>query len=199
VAAPASRYRRMVRLAAILVCMLLLSAILLALADCAASVSDPGRNMHAPAVAAAATCLAATDCSEARRSAPAGDSGPATSVGSAPVEVPSSPQTGGNTGRGALIRLIVLHEGSAGDGPGPDLWTVVQWQDTGGGWHDVQGWQGWLDGESKTWWVAPKDLGTGPFRWVVYRGRCGGVAGASGPFHLPGAPDQVVEARVLLH
>ncbi|MGQ9681042.1 MAG: hypothetical protein ACUVX9_00740 [Anaerolineae bacterium] len=197
-AASASRYRRMVGLAAILVCMLLLSAILLALAECAASVSDPRRNRHAPAVAAAATCLAAADCAEVRLSATTAGSGPGTSAGGAPVSLPSSAQINTNTERGAVIRLIVLHESCAGEGQGLDLWTVVQWQDTGGGWHDVQGWQGWLDGESKTWWVAPQDLGTGPFRWVVYHGRCGAVAGASGPFLLPNAPDQVVEARVVL-
>jgi hypothetical protein len=26
-------------------------------------------------------------------------------------------------------------------------WTVVQWQDTAGNWHDVEGWQGWLDAD----------------------------------------------------
>lgn len=60
-------------------------------------------------------------------------------------------------------------------------WTVVQWQDAAGNWHDVKGWQGPPDliipdssGAMvglKAWGVAPTDFGTGPFRWIVYADR----------------------------
>ncbi len=62
----------------------------------------------------------------------------------------------------------------------------MQWQDSNGDWHDVAGWQGSLtpDGRRR-WWVAPKDFGTGPFRWVVYAGRGGSTLGTSASFSLP--------------
>lgn len=59
--------------------------------------------------------------------------------------------------------------------------TLVQWQGYEGEWHNVERWRGALDtiaivdkqplrviGE-KVWWVAEDDLGTGLFRWLVYR------------------------------
>ena len=196
VAAVASQSRRGVKLAAVLVCMLLLSMVLLALAECAGNVSDPSRNMHAPAVAAAATCLATTDCPEALQGATALVLGEPSSGNVADEPTLGSP-SGVAPERGALIRLRVQCESGACDGQALDWWTGVQWQDAAGGWHDVDGWQGGLDDNStKTWWVAPRDFGTGPFRWVVYRGRCGAIAGASSSFKLPGAADQVVEAHV---
>ena len=76
-----------------------------------------------------------------------------------------------------------------------NLWTVVQWQDDRGVWHDVEGWQGSLDeavtGEDgtvvghKTWWVAHDDLGKGPFRWQVRRDKQGAPIGTSETFDLP--------------
>lgn len=74
-------------------------------------------------------------------------------------------------------------------------WTAVQWQDAVGDWHTVEGWQGSFDhvlpeGDRyfglKTWWVAPRDLGTGTFRWVVYAERGGAPLVTSDPFTLPG-------------
>ncbi len=72
------------------------------------------------------------------------------------------------------------------------LWTVVQWQDGLGSWHDVEGWQGpcQRDGSGlpyRAWSVGPKDLGTGPFRWLVRDGRGGKELAASVPFHVPRA------------
>jgi hypothetical protein len=90
-----------------------------------------------------------------------------------------------------------------------DLWTVVQWQDAWGDWHDVEGWQGSLDqvivvenGQvvgKKTWWVARHDLGTGPFRWLIYQGKESRLLGASEPFYLPdsGGAIKQVEVAVL--
>lgn len=71
-----------------------------------------------------------------------------------------------------------------------ELWTIVQWQDGLGAWHDVEGWQAPLErvanGElGKVWAVGPKDLGSGPFRWVILRGRRGVQLGSSEPFHMP--------------
>ena len=70
------------------------------------------------------------------------------------------------------------------------VWTVVQWQDRQGDWHDVEGWRGSLDeivaGEGKkTWWVYRQDLGKGPFRWQIHWGP---VVVNSQLFHLPQVP-----------
>ena len=89
-------------------------------------------------------------------------------------------------------------------------WSVVQWQDSAGNWHDVEGWRGTLDSSGYIrWWVAAKDFGTGPFRWVITGGDSVSVADewstgessglfqadtSSGAFSLPGgaaAPLQV--------
>lgn len=80
---------------------------------------------------------------------------------------------------GASIYLQV-HPAEAG------LWTIVQWQDSAGGWHNVEGWQGTVDSAGdKRWWVAAKDFGTGPFRWIVTEGIGGQLLATSEPFNLP--------------
>jgi hypothetical protein len=80
---------------------------------------------------------------------------------------------------GSYIRLHVAF-------PEPWPWTTrpwqttltqVQWQTGEGDWIDVTGWYGAIDDVAidtertvtgtKTWWVAPRDYGTGPFRWLV--------------------------------
>jgi len=79
------------------------------------------------------------------------------------------------------------------------VWTIVQWQDYFGAWHNVDGWQGTLDvGNQKLWWVADKDLGTGPFRWVVYQGQAGPSLAVSEPFHLPDLSGRKVQVDVTL-
>lgn len=70
-------------------------------------------------------------------------------------------------------------------------WGVVQWQDSAGGWHAVEGWQGTLPASSR-WWVHPKDFGTGPFRWAVFDAPGGGMLAASRPFQLPNAANQLL-------
>jgi hypothetical protein len=66
-------------------------------------------------------------------------------------------------------------------------WTVVQWQDDDGNWHDIEGWRGQLDASGRQkWWVAGKDFGTGPFRWQVIAGREGQPLATSASFNLPG-------------
>jgi len=74
-----------------------------------------------------------------------------------------------------------------------DAWSVVQWQDFAGGWHDVEGWRGSLgQAGTRRWWVAPSDFGTGPFRWVVTQGPGGAILWSSEPFSLPSVENGVV-------
>ena len=89
-----------------------------------------------------------------------------------------------------------------------ELWTAVEWQDARGKWLAVEGWQGTLDGMrsgdgdaptgEKTWWVAEDDLGSGPFRWVVYRARGGRPLATSEPFYLPGSTGATMAISVSL-
>lgn len=104
------------------------------------------------------------------------------------------PRPGEAAPPGASIVLVL-------SAPVRSAWTVVQWQDGLGRWHDVQGWQGWAeplwDGAyGKVWWVSPADLGTGPFRWAVFSGER--LMAASEPFHLPISPGgmQKITVRV---
>jgi len=89
------------------------------------------------------------------------------------------------------------------------LWTAVQWQDAAGDWHTVTGWQGNFDYllpqdnrffGLKTWWVAPQDMRTGPFRWVVYEQRDGEILATSESFYLPASPrsQKIIEAVLMI-
>jgi len=98
---------------------------------------------------------------------------------------------------GALIKLNVQPAAQ------PALWTVVQWQDRLGGWHDVEGWRGTLDEVSngvgkKVWWVARANFDTGPFRWVIYQGPGGKLLATSGSFQLPRYENTMVVVEVSL-
>ncbi len=76
-------------------------------------------------------------------------------------------------------------------------WATVQWQDSSGGWHNVEGWHGALNGQGlQIWWVATKDFGTGPFRWTVTQGQNGPVMGVSAPFNLPRVANETVQVLV---
>jgi hypothetical protein len=77
-----------------------------------------------------------------------------------------------------------------------NVWTVIQWQDAKGQWHDVDGWQGALNGDSQLWWVAPADLGKGPFRWQVYQSRRGQLLAESKNFTLPGLKRETIRIEV---
>ena len=99
---------------------------------------------------------------------------------------PIQPVTGG------VIRLSV-------DTKLASLWTAVEWQDTTGNWHSVEGWQGTLDtSHTQTWWVGQADQGKGPFRWVVYDRRGGQALATSAAFNLPTINRQVVDVSVTL-
>lgn len=79
------------------------------------------------------------------------------------------------------------------------VWSVVQWQNSAGNWEDVEGWQGTLDENgSRCWWVAQKDFGDGPFRWVVTQGKGGPVLGTSNSFNLPAGANETVQIGVAL-
>ena len=84
-----------------------------------------------------------------------------------------------------------------------ERWTVVQWQDALGGWHDVEGWRGTLDEVSngvgkKKWWVARPNFDTGPFRWVIYQNQGGKLLAASKVFQLPGYENTAVVVEATL-
>ncbi len=78
-------------------------------------------------------------------------------------------------------------------------WSVVQWQDSDGNWHDVEGWRSVLGSSGhQRWAVEAKDFNTGPFRWVVMRGRSGSIAGISDSFNLPAGANETVPVTVSL-
>lgn len=108
-----------------------------------------------------------------------------------PTSPPPAAAPAAATSEGAWIELYVPDAD-------PELWTVVQWQDARGGWHDVEGWQGTLDDRKKRWWVAPGHFGNGPFRWVLLRERGGPPLATSQTFNLPGNALDVlgIELRV---
>src|SRR6185295_20271033 len=69
-------------------------------------------------------------------------------------------------------------------------YTTVEFQEHGGAWHLVDGWQGALDTldsglRLKQWAVDPANAGQGPFRWVVYASQGGAIWGTSESFSLP--------------
>lgn len=107
---------------------------------------------------------------------------------------PSQPENGDkdDTPPGAYIQLTIRPIP-------PAAWTVVQWQDSAGGWHNVEGWQGPPNAAGqRRWWVSAKDFGTGPFRWVVKQGPNTALLGTSPNFNLPGSANELLEVMVLL-
>lgn len=90
--------------------------------------------------------------------------------------------------------------------PARELQTVVQWRDSQGEWHNVNGWQGNLDklnttadstisGE-KSWWVSGDLMGKGTFRWTVNWNNT--ALATSEPFSLPVVNNSVVVVEVVL-
>ena len=106
---------------------------------------------------------------------------------------------------GGFIELEV-HFGEAwpaADVPWQELWTVVQWQDPWGYWHDVEGWQGTLDSVDgfegwKVWWLSADLFGKGPFRWLIYRSHGGWLMAVSDSFVLPQRVGETVTVEVPL-
>jgi hypothetical protein len=115
-----------------------------------------------------------------------------------PTALPKAPSP-----KRTLIVLKVMLQPEALPTAWRELWTVVQWQDGMGDWHDVEGWRGNLDEEEpgigkKVWLVEDKDLGDGPFRWLLYARPGGPLAAISDPFYLPAAPGDVLERQVVM-
>ena len=119
----------------------------------------------------------------------------------APEEIPT-------VDGGTLVLEVVFPSQWPWDAaPWQEIWTLIQWQDRSGAWHEVAGWQGKLDevtiadgavtGE-KTWWVGARDLGTEPFRWMVFQRQDGPLLATSEPFELPTLAGQTVEVTLSL-
>ncbi|MBE2222581.1 MAG: hypothetical protein IAF02_13625 [Anaerolineae bacterium] len=88
-----------------------------------------------------------------------------------------------------------------------DLWLEVEWTD-GKEWFKVDGWKGNLDSIDqedgvwvgyKAWWVAEHDLGSGPFRWLVYDQEGGNLLVTSEEFTLPAERGQSTVVDVALN
>lgn len=96
---------------------------------------------------------------------------------------PSSNDDDDDSGSTPLVAFIELQAPSAATGS----WSVVQWQDSDGNWHDVEGWRSVLGvGGYQRWTVAAKDFNTGLFRWQIRQGGPdGAVLGTSQTFDLP--------------
>ena len=92
----------------------------------------------------------------------------------------------------AKIKLSVI-------GATDSYYTVVQWLDALGGWHDVQGWRGRLDEyDRKLWVVERKDFGTGPFRWALYDDPGSELLATSESFFLPAGRNQCATRLVVI-
>jgi hypothetical protein len=104
------------------------------------------------------------------------------------VPAPNNDDDGGG-GSSPLLAFIELHAPAAATGS----WSVVQWQDSAGNWHDVEGWRGLLEGGYQRWTVEAKDFNTGLFRWQVRQaGPTGPVLDTSEPFDLPASAYELV-------
>ena len=117
-----------------------------------------------------------------------------------PPPVPPSEKDdddGDDTPIGAHIELLPVQGALAVQGTPAGAWSVIQWQDRAGEWHNVEGWQGVLDQNGgQRWWVAEKDFGKKSFRWLVTQGLGGPVLGASTPFNLPAGANETVQVAV---
>ena len=112
-----------------------------------------------------------------------------------PTPIPPKVEKESTPPQGGFIRLTAVSDTAT-----TSLWTTVQWQDAQKNWHDVEGWRGSFDQESKvTWWVAPGDLGKGPFRWLVLEIEDSPtIIAISDPFSLPTMVQQTTAVSVTL-
>ena len=127
--------------------------------------------------------------------------GPAAAMPPRPPR-PTSPPPAASAPERTLIVLSLILPAETPPAVWQQLWTVVQWQDAAGAWHDVMGWRGALDEAAfgigkKTWVVEDKDLGTGLFVWLVYAYPGGEPVAASPPFYLPAKAGDIFESRVI--
>lgn len=112
---------------------------------------------------------------------------PSPSTPPTPIENPPVGRTNsvGKRGIATLVLYVISDENEK-------LWSVVQWQDALGNWHDVSGWIGKVVNGRTIWWVEEKDFGTGPFRWVVYQQNLDTLFAASESFYLPNSAKQLL-------
>ena len=123
-----------------------------------------------------------------------------------PIRPPDPTRTSPRVGDGAAIELNVQF--LAGSPSSVEwrkgLWTLVQWQDGLGAWHDVHGWRGTLDevnGDEgkKVWYLAKDRLGEGTFSWVVYSDSEGDeLIARSAPFNLPANKGQTRHVKMAI-
>lgn len=110
-----------------------------------------------------------------------------------PTPIPASSKDIDKDDDGPIGAWLELQAGSAHAGK----WSGVQWQNSAGAWENVDGWQGSLDEAGRcSWWVAAKDFGRGPFRWVITQGKGGPVLSASEPFYLPAGANETVKVNM---
>lgn len=85
-----------------------------------------------------------------------------------------------------------------------DLWHEVEWYSEQNGWTQVNGWHGRFDAiyQEDEMMVARRELwgenhhvGTGPFRWRVYRSENGALLASSDAFYMPQQPGNIVIVR----
>ena len=118
-----------------------------------------------------------------------------------PLPTPTDITNGGDHTKDGKVKdgrrsgaYLELHVSGAPSG----AWSVVQWQDSAGGWHNVDGWVSSLDARgSQRWWVAAKDFGQGPFRWVVIQKPGNMELGVSEPFSLPTGANETVHINLV--
>ncbi len=125
---------------------------------------------------------------------PPGDATPPPPPPPPPTPLPDTPSAGSSGGSGRAQSAAVPVTSGAGEiavTTTPGSYTVVQWQDGAGNWHDVPGWRAHAPSGTVIWTVEAKDFGAGPFRWVSYTGAGGSVLGVSQTFMLPGAGKRV--------
>jgi hypothetical protein len=124
-----------------------------------------------------------------------------------PTEEPPAPGTARLPNLGAIeLRAAFPETWPWGQRAWDEVWTVVEWQDDGGEWRVVEGWQGTLDEVSqedgvtgrKTWWVGKPNLGRTPFRWRVYQSRGGLLLATSETFSLPASTHETVRVEIAL-
>ena len=87
---------------------------------------------------------------------------------------------------------IELHISSAQ----PEAWTIVQWLDDNGVWHDVDGWRGMSKAGAIKWWVDLGDFNKGPFRWITFESKNGKHLSDSSSFYLPDATGQTIVVTI---
>ena len=110
------------------------------------------------------------------------------SVAGWPVRPVDTPTPGSKLAGGAIeLHVTGLHQTAP-------LFAVVQRQDGLGRWQDIDRWRGEIKGDRVVWYVAEKDFGAGPFRWLVYHESA--ILGTSEPFSLPTASRQMVRVGV---